>query len=140
MKASIGLERSPGAFRLTGGDKVALASITRSERLYLEWLECRAQEGESHASILPSVCGPGAFPLGGKGDVDEEVRSRPVFRVAEDLLHRLEHLEAARSTGDEERSDRALYSVTDTAFRLGVSRVAVVKAIQTGRLAAYQMG
>jgi len=120
-----------------------MPTLTNSERIYLEWLECRANEGESFSSLLPSVIGPGAFPLRGKGDVDDEVRARPLFQAAEELLHRVEHVETARAMHPEASdltAPRALLSVTDTAFRLGISRVAVVKAIQTKRLAAYEMG
>src|SRR5262249_55645592 len=94
-----------------------------AEEIYLRWLRVRIDAGEPYEAIAPAVIGPGAYPL---------FAQEPVGRVAIDLLARMADAPARR----EARS--GILTVTEAAKRLGISRVAVIKAIREDRLPAFR--
>jgi hypothetical protein len=109
---------------LRDGRVVELASLSVPEEMYLLWLRARIDAGESYEAVAPAVIGPGAYPL---------FTQETVGLVALDLLGRME------DAPEREIDSRAgILTVTETAKRLGISRVAVIKAIREERLPAFR--
>ncbi|HEV8322488.1 MAG TPA: hypothetical protein VG389_12810 [Myxococcota bacterium] len=128
-------------FRARDGKDFDLRTMTEADACFLRWLDARAAAGESYPALLPSVTGPGGYLLNNAERPDPRVRTRPVFRAAMDLLARVaerDGLKLPKAVVDGTRG--GVHSVTDAARELGITRAAVVRAIQEGRLAAYRMG
>ena len=107
------------------GRVVDLASLTVPEEMYLLWLRARIEAGEAYEAVAPAVIGPGAYPL---------FSQEPVGEVAADLLARM--ADAPQKRDVDQRA--GILTVTETAKRLGISRVAVIKAIREERLPAFR--
>src|SRR5690348_9263677 len=101
---------------LRDGRVVDLASLTVPEEMYLLWLRARVDAGEAYEAVAPAVIGPGAYPL---------FTQEAVGQVALDLLARMAD---APQKQDDVDTRAGILTVTETAKRLGISRVAVIKA------------
>jgi hypothetical protein len=93
--------------------------------MYLLWLRARIDAGEAYEAVAPAVVGPGAYPSFAQERVGE---------VAVDLLTRMGDAPARR----EADGRTGILTVTEAAKRLGISRVAVIKAIREDRLPAFR--
>jgi hypothetical protein len=113
--------------QLRDGREVDLSSLTPAEQLYLAWLRARIEAGEVYEAVAPAVGGPGAYPLFAQAKVHD---------VALDLLARMP--DAPPQKGRNRASTTGLLTVTEAAARLGISRVAVIKAIREDRLPAFR--
>lgn len=109
---------------LRDGRVVDLASLTVPEEMYLLWLRARVDAGEAYEAVAPAVIGPGAYPL---------FTQEAVGQVALDLLGRTADAPQKKDDGR-----AGILTVTETAKRLGISRVAVIKAIREERLPAFR--
>ncbi|HJZ87284.1 MAG TPA: helix-turn-helix domain-containing protein [Polyangia bacterium] len=112
---------------LRDGRAVDVSALSEPEQLYLRWLSVRIGAGEPYEAVAPAVIGPGAYPL---------FASAPLSEVAFDLLARMRDAPAARRAG--EMASTGILTVTEAARRLGISRVAVIKAIREQRLPAFR--
>ena len=110
---------------LRDGRVVELASLAVPEEMYLLWLRARIDAGEAYEAVAPAVIGPGAYPV-----FAQEI----VGQVALDLLARMADAPEKREVD----SRAGILTVTETAKRLGISRVAVIKAIREERLPAFR--
>lgn len=118
-----------------------LKQLPDADALFLRWLDARAAAGESYHSLLPSVSGPGGYLAANLVEEEPELRRRPVYRATMDLLTRVAKRDGVKlPRGALDPGRGGVHSVTDVAQDLGISRAAVVRAIQEGRLAAYRMG
>jgi hypothetical protein len=109
---------------LRDGRVVDLSELAVPEEMYLLWLRARIDANEPYEAVAPAVLGPAAYPLFAQPKVSE---------VAMDLL--------ARMTGAPPRRDEGksgILTVTEASKRLGISRVAVIKAIREDRLPAFR--
>src|SRR5438552_16196885 len=102
---------------LRDGRVVDLSPLSVPEEMYLLWLRARIDAGEDYEAVAPAVIGPGAYPL---------FTQAMVGQVAMDLLARM----ADAPTRREVDGRTGILTVTETAKRLGISRVAVIKAIR----------
>ncbi len=121
------------------GRNIDLGEMPEPDALFLRWLDARAGAGESYAMLLPSVSGPGGYLAANLVEMDPDLRRRPVYRATLDLLARVARRDGIRLPKGAFEGG-GVHSVTDVARDLGISRAAVVRAIQEGRLAAYRMG
>jgi len=134
------------AHKLLGGESIELTDLTPHELSFLRSLKRLVKDGVSYFDIERVAIGPGSPALAGRNRVDHRIGNSPLYRVARDIATRAgvrqnlilapEH-EKLRS---ELPTDRSMISATQAANFLGISRAAVHKAIQEGRLKARKIG
>ena len=129
-------------YRLLGGDIVDLDVLPKKDLSFLLEFQRRAMEDQDYFSLELEVCGPGAYPLKGSPRVTREVHRSPLFRVAEDIADRagISQGALAPDEGDELELTDEILSTREAAERLGITRSAVIKAAQTGRLLGKKVG
>lgn len=131
-----------GKYQLLGGDLLDLSALPKKDLEFLLTLMRRAMEDEDYFSLERAVCGPGAYPLKGSARVTREVHDSPLFRVAEDIVDRagIRQGVLAPDPDDERVPTDDIISVTEAAKQLGVTRSAVIKAAQAGRIKGKKIG
>ena len=129
-------------YELLGGDTVDLSALPKEDLLFLLALMRRAMEDEDYFTLERAVCGPRAYPLKGGTRVTREIHESLVFRAAEDIADRagIRQGVLAPDPGDERVPTEAIVSITEAAKCLGVTRSAVIKAAQAGRIKGKKIG
>lgn len=129
-------------YQLLDGETLDLSALPRDDLEFLLALMRRAMEDEDYFSLERAVCGPGAYPLKGSARVTREIHDSPLFRAAEDIADRagIRQGALAPDPGDERVPTEDIVSVTEAAERLGVTRSAVIKAAQAGRIKGKKIG
>ncbi len=129
-------------YQLLTRETLDLSALPREDMEFLLSLMSRAMGDEDYFSLERSVCGQGGFPLKGGARVTREIHDSLLFRVAEDIVDRagLRQGTIAPDSGDERVPTEDIMSVTDAAKSLGVTRSAVIKAAQTGRIKGKKIG
>jgi excisionase family DNA binding protein len=127
---------------LLNADVVDLSGLPPEDTAYLLDLMQRAMADQDYFDLERSVCGPGAYPLKGSPRVTREVHASPLFLVAEDVVDRVGIRQGvlAPDPGDERVPTEAIMSVGEAAKTLGITRSAVVKAAQVGRIRGKKIG
>jgi hypothetical protein len=127
---------------LLNGDEVDLAALSREDTEFLLDLMRRAMVDEDYFSLERSVCGPGAYPLKDSPRVTREIHASPLFRVAEDVVDRagIRQGVLAPDPGDAHVLTEQIMSVSEAAKTLRITRSAVIKAAQTGRIKGKKIG
>ena len=129
-------------YTLLNSEVIDLSSLRREDTAFLLNLMQRAMADEDYFNLERSVCGPGAYPLKGSPRVTREIHASPLFRVAEDVVDRVGIRQGvlAPDAGDERVPTEAIMSVSEAAKTLGITRSAVVKAAQAGRIRGKKIG
>lgn len=129
-------------YELLGGENLDLTTLPRKDIEFLLDLMMRAMSDEDYFDLDRRVCGSGAFPLKGSPRVTREIHSSPLFRVAEDIVDRVGIRQGALAPdpGDERVPTEDIVSVRDAATALGITRSAVIKAAQAGRIKGKKIG
>ncbi|HVE82721.1 MAG TPA: helix-turn-helix domain-containing protein [Myxococcales bacterium] len=129
-------------YQLLNGETLDLSSLPKGDLEFLLALMRRALEDEDYFSLERAVCGPGAYPLKGGARVTHELHASPLFRAAEDIADRagIRQGMLAPDPGDERVPTEDIVSVTEAAKRLGITRSAVIKAAQAGRIKGKKIG
>jgi excisionase family DNA binding protein len=129
-------------YRLLNRETVDLGKLPREDLAFLLDLQRRAIEDEDYFAIERAVCGPGAYPLKGSARVTREIHCTPLFLVAEDVAYRagIRQGVIAPNDDDEMVPTDGIISVSEAARQLGITRSAVVKAAQAGRLRGKKIG
>jgi excisionase family DNA binding protein len=129
-------------YTLLNGDVVDISGLPSEDTAFLLDLMQRAMGDQDYFDLERSVCGPSAYPLKGSPRVTREVHASPLFRVAEDVVDRVGIRQGvlAPDPGDERVPTEAIMSVGEAAKTLGITRSAVVKAAQAGRIRGKKIG
>lgn len=129
-------------YHFLGGRMVDLGELPKKDLAYLLNLQRRAMENEDYFLLQREVCGAGAYPLKGSRRVTREVHESTLFRVAEDIVDRvgMEQGVIAPSADDRVEITDEIMGTAEAAKRLGITRDAVVKAAQAGRLKGKKIG
>lgn len=129
-------------YQLLNGETLDLSALPREDMEFLMALMRRAMVDEDYFSLERAVCGPAAHPLKGGARVTREIHDSLLFRVAEDIVDRagIRQGALAPDPGDERVPTEDIVSVTEAAKQLGVTRSAVIKAAQTGRIKGKKLG
>lgn len=129
-------------YELLGGETLDLAALPKEDVQFLLDLMRRAMNDEDYFDLERRVCGPGAYPLRGTPRVTREIHDSLLFRVAEDIVDRvgIRQGSLAPGLGDERVPTDDIVSVTEAASALGITRSAVVKAAQVGRIKGRKIG
>jgi len=132
--------------RLLDGTEVDLSELDKTEQVFLGQLHRMADEDINYFEIYRMALGPGSVALGGRNRVDQKITISPVYLVARDIATRAgikqqlilapEHA----SKRSEIPADGSMISATQAANFIGVSRAAVYKAIEHGKLASRKIG
>ncbi len=127
---------------LLNGETLDLSTLPRKDLQFLLALMRRAMEDEDYFSLERSVCGPDAYPLKGARRVTRNIHDSVLFRAAEDIVDRagIRQGVLAPDPGDERLPTEDIVGVTDAARKLGVTRSAVIKAAQAGRIKGKKIG
>jgi hypothetical protein len=129
-------------YELLNGEILDLSPLPREGVEYLLDLMRRAMSDEDYFDLERRVCGPGAYPLEGSARVTREIHDTPLFRSAEDIVDRVGIRQGvlAADPGHERVPTEDIVSVTEAANSLGITRSAVIKAAQTGRIKGKKIG
>ncbi len=129
-------------YQMLNGEKLAISSLPKADMEFLLDLMRRAMEDEDYFSLERRVCGSNAHPLKGNPRVTREIHDSLLFRVAEDIADRagIRAGVLAPDPGDERVPIEEIMSVTEAATKLGVTRSAVIKAAQGGRIKGKKIG
>ena len=128
--------------RLLDGEVADLGKLPKEDLAFLLDLQRRAMDDEDYFELERAVCGPGAYPLKGSPRVTSAVHRTPLFRAAEDVAYRVGIRQGviAPNEDDEMVPTEAIMSVSEAAEELGITRSAVAKAAQSGRLRGKKIG
>ena len=129
-------------YALLDGEVVDVSRLPRKDTAFLLDLMRRAMADEDYFALERSVCGPGAYPLKGAARVTREIHASPLFRVAEDVVDRagIRQGVLAPDPGGARVPTDEIMSVSEAAKALRITRSAVIKAAQTGRIKGKKVG
>jgi excisionase family DNA binding protein len=129
-------------YRLLGGDVIDLGELPKEDLAFLLDLQRRAMDDEDYFELERAVCGPGAYPLKESPRVTSEIHRTALFRVAEDIVDRVGIRQGviAPDRNDDLVPTEGIMSVTEAAKQLRVTRSAIIKAAQAGRLKGKKIG
>lgn len=129
-------------YKLLNGDSVNLSPLPKKDMEFLLDLQRRAFENQDYFELERSICGKGAYPLKGSPRVTREIHDSLLFRVAEDVVDRvgLRQGVIAADVEDERVPTDEIVSVSEAAKLLGISKSAVIKAANAGRLKGKKIG
>lgn len=131
---------------LLDGSKVSLAGLTAKESIFLKDLLRMARKDEDYFDIYARACGPGSIALRGHSGLTRALAETPLYLAARDLATRAgiqQHLILApehEARRHQLPTDGSTVSVTQAAEILGISRAAVHKAIQGGKIRSQRIG
>ena len=130
------------SYQLLDGDVIDLGMLPREDLAFLLDLQRRAMEDEDYFDLERAVCGPGAYPLKDSPRVTREVHRTALFRVAEDIAYRVGIRQGVLAPNDDDElvPTEGIMSVSEAADELGISRSAVAKAAQVGRIKGKKIG
>ena len=130
------------SYQLLDGDVIDLGMLPREDLAFLLDLQRRAMEDEDYFDLERAVCGPGAYPLADSPRVTREVHRTALFRVAEDIAYRVGIRQGVLAPNDDDElvPTEGIMSVSEAADELGISRSAVAKAAQVGRIKGKKIG
>lgn len=132
--------------RLLDGTRIVLKELTRFERDFLRALRTMIKHDASYFDIYRFALGPGSPALQGSTRVDWELLETPLYRVSGDLVTRagidqglilapqFEHLQELATKIE------SPLNVVNAADLIGITRIAVYKAIKEGRLKHVKIG
>jgi excisionase family DNA binding protein len=132
--------------KLLSGETIVLEDLKARDIAFLKNLQRMAKDEISFFELERVAIGPGSPALQGWSRVTREIVTSPLYRVATDIATRAGVAEGLILAPEHENkrtkipADRSLMSVTQAAGTLGISRAAVHKAIQQGRIAAQRYG
>ena len=139
---SSGIEEADMKYELLNGESLDLSSLPKRDIEYLLDLMQRAMNDEDYFDLERHVCGKGAYPLKGNARVTREIHDTPLFCAAEDIVDRVGIRQGvlAPDSDDERVPTEEIVSVTEAAESLGITRSAVIKAAQSGRIKGKKIG
>ncbi len=129
-------------YGLLGGDAIDLGKLPKEDLAFLLELQRRAMDDEDYFELERAVCGPGAYPLKGSLRVTSGIHRTALFLVAEDIVDRVGIRQGviAPDRNDDLVPTEGFMSVTEAAKRLHITRSAIIKAAQAGRLKGKKIG
>ncbi len=129
-------------YELLNGETLDLSPLPKQDVEFLLDLMQRAMNDEDYFDLERRVCGQGAYTLKGSVRVTREVHDTPLFRAAEDIVDRagIRQGALAPDPGDERVPIEDIVSVTEAAEALRITRSAVIKAAQAGRIKGKKIG
>jgi len=129
-------------YQLLNGEVVDLGELPKEDLEFLLDLQRRAMENEDYFDLQLKLCAPGAYPLGESKRVTREIHESPLYRVAEDIVDRvgIEQGVVAPAADDRVEITDEIMGTGEAAELLGITRGAVVKAAQAGRLKGKKIG
>lgn len=129
-------------YRLLSGEMIDVGQLPKEDLAFLLDLQRRAMENEDYFALQLQVCAPGAYPLKGSQRVTSEIHEHPLYRVAEDIVDRVGIQQGVIVPAPDDRLEiiDEIMGTGEAANRLGITRGAVVKAAQAGRLKGKKIG
>lgn len=129
-------------YELLNGKPLDLSSLPKKDVEFLLDLMQRAMNDEDYFELERGVCGKGAYPLKSSPRVTRQIHDSLLFQVAEDIVDRVGIRQGvlAPDPGDERLPTEEIVSVTEAAGTLGITRSAVIKAAQAGRIKGKKIG
>lgn len=129
-------------YQLLKGDEVDISELPRQDVDFILSLYAQAINNVDYFDLMREISGPGAYPLKGSPKVTREVHDSLLYRVAEDIVDRVGINQGAilPDEDDEMVPTEAIISAEEASARLGISRAAVVKAAQLGKIRGKKIG
>lgn len=129
-------------YELLDGETLDLSPLPKQDVEFLLDLMQRAMNENDYFDLERLVCGKGAYPLKGGSRVTREIHDTPLFRAAEDVVDRVGIRQGALApdSGGKRILTEDIVSVTEAADALGITRSAVIKAAQAGRIRGKKIG
>jgi hypothetical protein len=129
-------------YRLLGGKEINLESLPKKDLEFLVDLFNRAMSDEDYFDLQRLICGKGAYPLNGSPRVTREIHESALYLAAEDIVDRVGIRQGAilPNKNDEKITIEEVIGAASAAKMLGISRAAVIKAAQNGRIRGKKIG
>jgi excisionase family DNA binding protein len=138
---------SARSYKLLDGTSVPLKVLSKREKGFIRSLWVMASDGVDYFELYRIACGPRSPALQGRSRVDKELVQTPVYRIARDVVTRTGIRKGLiLGSGKEPEVVSSLaqllqpLSVPQAASLIGISRIAVYKAIQKGHLPVVKVG
>jgi len=134
------------AHTLLNGQVLDLRELASAERRLLRDLQRMAQNDISYFEIARTAIGPGSPALRGRQTIDRRTAASPLYLAAEDIATRAginQGLILAPEFEHRRRefpTDGSHISAAQAADLIGISRAAIYKAIDAGKLEALRIG
>ncbi|MFN7970978.1 MAG: helix-turn-helix domain-containing protein [Acidobacteriota bacterium] len=132
--------------RLLDGRDIDLVGVNEAGRRFLRDLREMDRSDVSYFEIYRAALGPGSPALRGRNRVNRAIADSPLYLAARDIATRAGVRQGLilapdqYSAGESAPTDASMMSVTQTADKIGITRAAVYKAIEAGRLEARRIG
>ncbi len=135
-------EKEKKLYRLLSGKEIDLGALPKKDLEFLVDLFNRAMNDEDYFDLQRLICGKGAYPLKGSPHVTREIHESILYQAAEDIVDRVGIRQGVilPNEDDEKVSIEEIVSAADAANLLGISRAAVIKAAQNGRIKGRKVG
>ncbi len=133
-------------YTLLSGETVSLEELEPREEEFLDTLMEMARRDISYFEIYRTAIGPGSLALRGRNQVNRSILKSPLYLAARDIATRAgiaQGLILAPEHEDERAKaprDFSMLSVVQAADLIGISRAAVYKAIEKGKLRCRKIG
>ncbi|MBZ0273225.1 helix-turn-helix domain-containing protein [bacterium] len=129
-------------YKLLNGELLDMSDLPPEDMGFLFDLMRSSADGEDYRALAYRVSTSGAYPLKGSPRVTTEVHNTILYRVAEDIADRAAIRQGAMRPDpkSEPVATEGIVSVTEAAEKLGITRSAVIKAAQSGRIRGKKIG
>ena len=133
-------------YKLLSGEIIKLESLTTRQRNFLHTLRQMVKDDECYFEVCQFAVGPGSPAMQGRNCVNPSLLKSPLYLVARDIATRLgikQHLilapefEELRSKAPKDSSQLNLFQAANF---IGISRAAVLDAINKNKLKALEIG
>jgi excisionase family DNA binding protein len=133
-------------YTLLSGETVSLEELEHREEEFLDTLMEMARRNISYFEIYRMAIGPGSIALRGRNQVNRSILKSPLYEAARDIATRAGIAQGLILAPEYENErakapqDFSMISVMQAADLIGVSRAAVYKAIEKGKLRCHKIG
>lgn len=133
-------------YTLFSGETVSLEELEPREEEFLDTLMEMAKRDINYFEIYRMAIGPGSIALRGRNQVNRSIVKSPLYVAARDIATRAGIAQGLMLAPEYENErakalqDFSMTSVIQAADLIGISRAAVYKAIEKGRLRCRKIG
>jgi len=129
-------------YKLLKGSEADISKLPKEDIDFILGLYAQAMNNEDYFDLMRTICGPGAYPLKGSPGVTREIHDSTLYLVAEDIVDRVGMRQGAILPDEDDVMvpTQMIVSAQEAAKKLGVTRSAVIKAAQQGKIKGKKIG
>ena len=133
-------------YKLLNGRALDLGRLGAREQTFLRDLQKMARQNISYFELARIAVGPGSVALSGRNRIDRRIVESPLYLAARDIATRAGITQGLILAPEYEHerakapADFSMMSVAQAAELIGITKVAVYKAIDKGTIKALRIG